>query len=75
MKVLIMMQIITCKNCGKSHIGIGNISVNVTFSKSELCCDKCNNIKTNKENWFFCSPECCENYMHCITDLEKLIKL
>jgi hypothetical protein len=70
-----MMQIIKCINCDKSHIGLGNVFVNLTFSKTEKCCDKCNNTKTNQINYFFCSPECCENYMHCITDLQKIINI
>lgn len=70
-----MMQVIKCKNCGNSHVGLGNIMVNLTFSKSENCRYECNNIKTNTENWFFCSPECCENYMHCVTELKKMIQL
>lgn len=73
-----MVQTIKCINCGNSRISFGNISVSLEFSKSELCCNKCSNITTNKQNLFFCSLDCFDIFMqgNCIDNrLNKIVKL
>ena len=57
-----MMTIIGCKSCGDSHIGLGNVYVDVTLSKSQ-CCDKCRRSDTEKQNYFFCSLKCFYNFI------------
>ena len=68
------MQVIGCKNCGNSHVGFGNICVDLTFTKHVRCCESCNNIRTDSQYFYFCSLKCLKEYM-IKHDLEKEINL
>lgn len=60
-----MMQLIKCKECGKSTIPLDSISVNIELSKSS-CCDKCNETHTEKQYHFFCSISCFMTHMKIV---------
>lgn len=57
-----MMQLVPCKMCAGTSIGLGEVSVNVVFSKSDYC-DHCRECKTEKQSHFFCSTECYFQYL------------
>lgn len=57
-----MMQLIHCKTCKGTTIGLGNVSVDVTLSKSDYC-EHCRECKTEKQNYFFCSTNCYLQYL------------
>jgi hypothetical protein len=56
------MEIIGCKNCGKEHIPMDEISVNVIFMKHSWC-KECYQTNTVKQEYFFCSPDCFQKYI------------
>jgi len=57
-----MPQLVHCKNCNGTNIGLGNVSVDVVLSKSDYC-EHCREMKTQKQNYFFCSTECYFQYL------------
>ena len=57
----IMMQLVECKECGGTEIGLDSVCVNIVLSKSEWC-EHCRETKTIKQDHFFCSQSCYENF-------------
>lgn len=58
-----MVMIVHCEKCGGTSIPFGTVSVNVEMSKHEKCCEHCNHIRESKQNLFFCSLDCFNEWM------------
>lgn len=56
-----MMQIIGCKNCNKSHLGLESITVNLNFNKN-IYCKECHKGHEQIFNNYFCSYDCFIKY-------------
>lgn len=69
-----MMQVIHCANCNGSSIGLGTVSVDVTFSKHSHACEHCNSTKTETQHTFFCSTACFYAYMLKVVNGEAEMK-
>lgn len=61
-KTKCMMQIISCKQCGKSNIGFGETTVTVNYSTITQCCEICHSTKNEEISNYFCSERCFEAY-------------
>jgi hypothetical protein len=57
-----MLQTIGCKNCGKQSLGLNSTWVDVTLTQTKWC-EHCRNSKDFKQNYFFCSVECFNQYV------------
>lgn len=53
-----MMTIITCEECGSSHIGV-HLEVTVKIEK----CKSCGNFTVKKWSFYLCSVECTQRWM------------
>ncbi len=57
-----MVQIVPCENCGGTHIGLGEVSVNVVLSKG-FACNICHHGHIDTQNHFFCSLDCFDEFI------------
>jgi hypothetical protein len=58
-----MLQIISCKYCGKTDIGFNNTCVTVNFCLTKPPCNCCNHCPPAEEKSdFFCSEKCFKDY-------------
>ena len=56
------MQIVKCDQCGGSHIGLGEVSIDVSMNKADVG-DACNQTHTDTTSYFFCSEKCFKEYI------------
>ena len=62
------MREITCEYCGNSSLPFGNVSVDLTLSKSEITCHHCNGVNTAYQHMMFCTIRCLNEYMKEVSD-------
>ena len=68
------MQIIECEYCGNSDLPFGNVSIDLTFRKSEIICQHCNYVNDGTQSMMFCTIGCLVEYMKQVLDGDKELK-
>jgi hypothetical protein len=58
-----MMQVIHCRNCNGTSIGLNATHVNVNFEKNVRCCEHCNNTSKESKYFMFCCENCFNEYI------------